>query len=81
MEQAHISALLRLESPIVKERINGFPLANYALKDFADHAQLRNAISDITDTVNFLPDAYKPHAAWMSSSFMSCREPCCVTSS
>jgi hypothetical protein len=39
MAQACMGVLLRLESPIDKERIKRFPLVDYAAKHFADHAE------------------------------------------
>ena len=65
MAQACIGALLRLEYPI--DRVKMFPLADYAAKHFADHAELGNAISQITNGLDYLLDQDKPHfAAWMS---------------
>ena len=67
MAQACISMLLLLEFPIDRERLKRFPLANYAAKHFADHAEFGNVISHISDGVDCLLDADKPHyAAWIS---------------
>ena len=63
--QACIGVLLRLEYPI--DRVKMFPLADYAAKHFADHAELGNAISQISDGIDRLLDEDKPHfSAWMS---------------
>ena len=65
MAQACIGVLLRLEYPI--DRVKMFPLADYASKQFADHAELGNAMSQFTGGVDRLFDEDQPHfAAWMS---------------
>jgi ankyrin repeat protein len=44
-----------------------FPLADYAARHFADHAEFGKAISHITDGIDDLLNADKPHfAVWMS---------------
>ena len=65
--QACIGVLLRLEYPIDAEYQKRFPLADYAAKHFADHAEFGDVISHITDGIDKLLDEDKPHfAAWMS---------------
>ena len=65
MARACIGVLLRLEYPI--DRVKSSPLADYAAKHFADHAELGNSMSQITDGVDHLLDQDKPHfSAWMS---------------
>jgi hypothetical protein len=66
MAQACMGVLLRLEFPVDKERIKRFPLMDYAAKHFADHAEFENVISHITNGVDHLLNAGKPHyLAWM----------------
>ena len=66
MAQACIGVLLHLKFPIDKDRMK-FPLADYAAKHFADHAEFEDVISHITGGVDRLLDADKPHySAWMS---------------
>src|SRR5260221_4585337 len=67
MAQACIAVLLRLEPPIDKERIQKFPLADYAATHFADHVEFGTVISHITEGIDYLLDEDKPHyAAWIS---------------
>jgi ankyrin repeat protein len=67
MAQACMGVLLRLEFPMNKERLRRLPLADYAAKHFADHAEFGDVISQVTDGVDRLLDADKPHySAWMS---------------
>ena len=63
--QACIGVLLRMEYPI--DRVKTFPLADYAAKHFADHAELGDAMSQISDGIDRLLDPDQPYfAAWMS---------------
>ena len=67
MAQACIAVLLRLEFPINKEKIQKFPLAEYAATHFANHAEFGSVVSRISDGIDHLLDEDKPHyAAWMS---------------
>ena len=67
MAKACIGVLLHLKKPIIKETMKKFPLADYAAKHFADHAEFENVISHITNAIDDLLDADKPHfAVWMS---------------
>ena len=67
MAKACVGVLLCLEQPINNEMIKRFPLADYAAKHFADHAEFGNVISHIKDGIDDLLDADKPHfAVWMS---------------
>ena len=63
MAQACISVLLRLEYPVNNEKIKRLPLADYAAKHFADHAEFGDVISGITDGIDHLLDEDKPHFA------------------
>ena len=63
MAKACIGVLLHLKKPIINETMNKFPLADYAAKHFADDAGFRNVISHITNAVDNLLDADKPHFA------------------
>ena len=67
MAQACVGVLLRLAEPINNETIKKFPLAYYAAKHFADHAEFGNVVSHITNGIDVLLDDDKPHfAAWVS---------------
>jgi len=67
MAQACLSVLLRLDSHINKDGLNGFPLARYASQHFGDHAEFGNVFAYIRDGTDDLLDADKPHfAAWLS---------------
>ena len=67
MAQACVGVLLRLTQPINNEAKMRFPLADYAAKHFADHADFGNVVSRITKAIDELLDEDKPHfAAWMS---------------
>ena len=73
MAQACIGVLLRLEYPINTEYQKRFPLADYAAKYFADHAEFGDVISNMTDGFDKLVDEDKPHfAAWMFFSTLPC---------
>jgi ankyrin repeat protein len=67
ISQACISVLLRLEYPVDSKCLKRFPLADYAAKHFAHHAEFGDVISQITDGIDNLLDEEKPHfGAWMS---------------
>jgi hypothetical protein len=67
MAQACVGVLLHPEYPIDKERMKRLPLADYAAKHFADHAEFGNVISGINDGIDHLLDEDKPYfSAWMS---------------
>jgi ankyrin repeat protein len=66
MARACLAVLLRLDYSIDKERIKGFPLANYAGRHFSDHAEFENVLTHIQAGADCLLDAEKPHfAAWL----------------
>ena len=66
MAQACLSVLLRLDSQINNDVLNGLPLALYASQHFGDHAEFGNVFAYIRDGTDDLLDADKPHfAAWL----------------
>ena len=66
MTQACLSVLLRLDSHVNKEKLEDFPLAQYASQYFGDHAEFGNVFAHIRDGIDDLLDADKPHfAAWL----------------
>jgi len=66
MAQACLSVLLRLDSHINNDSLDGFPLALYASWYFGDHAEFGNVFAHIRDGIDDLLDADKPHfGAWL----------------
>jgi hypothetical protein len=67
MAKACIGVLLHLKKPIINETMKKFPLADYAAKHLADHAEFGGVISHITNAIDDLLDADKPHFdIWIS---------------
>jgi len=55
-----------MNAPISRGRRGHFPLAQYAARHWADHAQFRNVSSHIKEVMKRLFDPAKPHfAAWV----------------
>ena len=61
MAQACLSVLLRLDSSMDTETIEGYPLARYAAKHFGDHVEFENVLPHVTEGVDNLLDPDKPH--------------------
>ena len=63
--QACVAVLLQLDEKVDRKRIKSLPLAFYAGRYWADHAQFKNVELQIQDRIELLFDATKPHfAAW-----------------
>jgi ankyrin repeat protein len=66
LAQACIGALLRVDDRVDRNSIKDFPLARYAAQYWDTHARFENASSRITDGMECLFDADKPHfATWL----------------
>ena len=66
MAQACLAVFFQLDYSISRDTIKSFPLAMYATKYFSMHAEFENVIPQISDAVDYLLDAEKPHfAAWV----------------
>ena len=61
MAQACLSVLLRLDDHMDKKTIWSYPLAKYAGKCFADHAEFGDVLSHINNGLDDLLDPDKPH--------------------
>ena len=61
LAQACLAILLRLDDSTVKAITQQFPLAEYALKHWIEHALFENASLHIKDGIEDLFDAEKPH--------------------
>jgi hypothetical protein len=66
LAQACLGVLLRLDDRVDRDKIENFPLAQYAAQYWPTHARFENALSSIKDGVECLFDADKPHfATWL----------------
>ncbi|KAN0126421.1 hypothetical protein V8E52_000061 [Russula decolorans] len=66
LAHASLSVLLHLDNKIDRDTIGHFPLASYAARHWADHAQFRNVSSHIMEVMKHLFDPAKPHfATWV----------------
>ena len=66
LAQACLGVLLRLDNDIDRDKIENFPLAQYAAQYWATHARVENVSSRIKDGMKCLFDADKPHfATWL----------------
>ena len=66
LAQACLGVLLRLDDHIDRDNIEGFPLAQYAVRYWPTHAQIENVSSRVKDGMECLFDADKPHfATWL----------------
>ena len=61
MAQACLSVLLRMDSSMDKETIEGYPLARYAGQHFGDHVEFENVLPHVAEGVDNLLDPGKPH--------------------
>ena len=65
--KACLSVLLSLDSKFSRDSIRDFPLADYAARHWADHAQIDHVSKHIENAMNLLFDPRKPHfAVWTS---------------
>jgi hypothetical protein len=66
LAQACLGVLLQLDNGVDRDSIKTFPLAEYAAEYWVTHAQFKNVSSRISDGMECLFDANKPHfAAWV----------------
>ena len=66
LTQACIGVLLHLDEPIDIESAKGFPLADYAARNWVEHAQFKDVASRVKDGMEALFDPDKPYfAAWI----------------
>src|SRR5712672_598404 len=66
LAQACLGFLLRLDDGIDREKVNSFPLADYAARHWFTHAKFKNVSSHIEDGMKCLFDVDKPHfATWL----------------
>jgi ankyrin repeat protein len=64
--QACLGALLHLDENITKDRLKGFPLAEYAAEHWADHARIESVSSKVEDGMKRLFDPSKSHlSVWL----------------
>ena len=61
LAQASLSVLLRLDDSSREASVQQFPLAEYVLEHWVDHAQFKNVSLHIKDGIEDLFDAEKPH--------------------
>jgi ankyrin repeat protein len=66
LAQACLGVLFRLDDGVDRDSIKNFPLVEYAAEYWVTHAQFKNVSSRISDGMECLFDANKPHfAAWV----------------
>jgi len=66
LAQACLGVFLQLDDHIDDDKINNFPLVEYAAEHWVKHARIENVSSHIMDGMKCLFDAHKPHfAAWL----------------
>jgi len=66
MAQACLGVLLRLDSHVDRDSLENFPLALYAAEHFGAHAEFENVLAYISNGIDDLLDADKPHfSAWL----------------
>ncbi|KAH9014848.1 hypothetical protein EDB85DRAFT_1876204, partial [Lactarius pseudohatsudake] len=66
LTQACLGFLLHLDNRIDKEMAKGFPLAEYAARHWAEHAQFQDVTLRVKDGMEALFDSDKPHfSAWI----------------
>ena len=66
LAQACLGFLLHLDSHVDKDIVKGLPLADYAAKHWATHAQFEDVASRVKDGMETLFDCDKPHfGAWV----------------
>ena len=64
--QACLGLLLHLDGIITKDRLECFPLAKYAARQWVDHARFENVWSEVQDEVKYLFDPTKGHlSVWV----------------
>ena len=66
LAQACLGVLLQLDDRVDRDKIEDFPLAEYAARYWVKHARVENVSSRIKDGIECLFDADKPHfSAWL----------------
>jgi hypothetical protein len=66
LAQACLGILLRLDDRVDRDKIQDFPLAEYAARYWAEHARFKGVSSHILDGMECLFDADKPHfSTWL----------------
>ena len=66
LTQACIGFLLHLDEDVDEESAKGFPLADYAARNWAEHAKYKDVASRVKDGMETLFDPDKPYfAAWI----------------
>ena len=65
LAQACLGVLLRLDDHTTNDNASGIPLADYAARNWVDHAQFEGVSSHIQDVMEYFFDEDRPHwAAW-----------------
>ena len=73
LAQACLGILLRLDDSTREAIMQRFPLAEYALKHWADHALFENVAIRIKDGIEYLFDAERPHfSQWIRARSNMC---------
>jgi ankyrin repeat protein len=65
MAQACLTILLHLDEAVTNDTLKNFPLAEYAARNWADHARFDNVSASIQDGLKRLFDPRRPHLTIM----------------